>query len=235
MKRAMRFICGLGLLVLVVETIASADTWVVFDCTCPLCDTKFKATLAGSATHVGQRLDLRPLGSAISPWPIPVCSKCGFVMFKGFSEKHTAEELATLRGLVNADGYKKLPANTPSYERLAVLYEGLKRPPFAISSAYLQASWQVEDQPERNRVLLEKSRKWIEKYLEKAPKTDEAWTKAEVLRGELLRRVGKFEESKAQLERLGKLKEFTADPFPHIIGQELTLIEAKDTSPQEIK
>ena len=62
MKHGMRFICGFGLWVLVVETIASADTKSVVDCTCPLCDTKFKATLAGSGTQFGQRLDLRPLG-----------------------------------------------------------------------------------------------------------------------------------------------------------------------------
>ena len=105
---------------------------------------------------------------------------------------------------------------------------------FRIAYAYLKASWQLEDQPERNRVLLEKSRKWIETYLEKAPKTDEAWTTAEFLRGELLRRVG-IEEAEADLERLGKMKEFTAEPFPRIIGQELTLIEAKDKSPQAIK
>ncbi len=214
MKHGMRFICGFGLWVLVVETIASADTKSVVDCTCPLCDTKFKATLAGSGTQFGQRLDLRPLGAITSPWPIAVCPQCGFVLFKDQGEKYTAEELATLRGLVNADGYKKLPANTPAYERLAVLYEGLKRPPFVIAYAYLKASWQLEDQPERNRVLLEKSRKWFETYLETAQKSDEARMTAEFLRGELLRRVGKFEEAKAQLERLGKLKEFTADLAP---------------------
>lgn len=235
MNVGMRLVPSVSLVWLALGTVVVADTRAVVDQTCPLCGTKFKATLAMSGTQFGQRLDLRPVGAIASPWPVAVCTKCGFVLFKEGDKDYTSKELETLRGLVNADEYKKLPADTPSYERLARLLEGLKRPPNEIAHAYLKASWQVEGQDERNRALLEKSRKWLETYLEKAPKTDEARVPAEILRGELLRRVGKFDEAKRQFERLGKSKDFAKEPFPAIIAQELGLIEAKDSSAQEIK
>jgi len=157
------------------------------------------------------------------------------VLFKDYNQKYTAEELALLRGLVAAADYKHLPADTPSYERLARLYEGLERPAFEIGQAYLKASWQVEDQAERNRVLLEKSRKWFEKYLANAPNTDKSRLPAQFLRGELLRRVEKFQEAKEQFIRLGKSKEYESAPFPTMIAQEMALIDVKDHSPRQIK
>jgi hypothetical protein len=103
-----------------------------------------------------------------------------------------------------------------------------------IGFAYLEASWQVEKDVERNRLLLETSRKWFETYLTKAPQEDESRTSAEFLRGELLRRVGKFPEAKEQFARMSKLKEFEGEPFPAMIRQEMSLIEGKDSSPQPI-
>ena len=73
--------------------IALADTKIVVEEVCPLCRTKFKATLAGSGYQSNIRLDLRPIGAIASPWPLAVCTKCGFVLYKDQEEEYSEDEL----------------------------------------------------------------------------------------------------------------------------------------------
>jgi tetratricopeptide (TPR) repeat protein len=211
-----------------------ADTRFVVDCVCPLCQTAFKATLAGSGTMFNRRLDLRPVGAIASPWPVAVCPKCGFVLYKDKREEYPDAELKELRNFVNSDEYRKLSPKAPSYQRLARLYEALKRPPFEVAYTYLEASWQAEGQEELNRALLEKSREWFEKYLASSQENEERWKTAEFLRGELLRRLGQFAEAEKQFDRLRGRKEFAEEPFPQLLSQERSLIQARDASPKEI-
>jgi hypothetical protein len=200
---------------------------------CPLCQTKFTAILAMSGTRFNVRLDLRPVGPIASPWPLAVCTKCGFVLYKQ-DGKYSDEEIKALRVIVDSDAYKKLPRENSSYQRVAKLYEGLGKPPSQVATAYLEASWQVEDDEARNRPLLGESLKWFEKYLGSGPKKDENWKAAEFLRGELQRRLGRFDDAKAQFARLKVTEEFKGEPFPGLIAQEEALIAAKDRSPTEV-
>jgi uncharacterized protein (DUF2225 family) len=228
---------GVGVLVLACGPGTRADTKADVDHVCPLCKTEFKAVLVASGYQSGQRLDLRPIGAITSPWLLAVCPKDGFVLFRGAEGHYTREELETLRARVDSDEYRKLGPSAPSYQRLAMLYEGLKRPPDEIAQAYLKASWQAEGKDEAlNRTLLVKSREWLDAYLASSAqqKKDETWRTAAFLRGELLRRLGAFDEAREQFDRLGGMKEFQEGPFPRLIAQEAALIQAKDQSPQEI-
>ena len=46
---------------------------------CPICSTRFNYRVQYSYTLFGKNLDLKPVGAAIIPTPIPKCEKCGFV------------------------------------------------------------------------------------------------------------------------------------------------------------
>ncbi len=236
MKVRIGIALGLGFVILACGGTTFADTARSVDCVCPLCKTEFKAVVAMSGTMFNRRLDLRPLGAIRSPWPVPVCPKCGFALYKPLNDKYTDEEVKKLRGFVNSAAYRKLATDAVSHERLARLFEFLGHDPDEIAGVYLQASWQAEDKKdaESNRALLEKSREWLEKYLASSPEKDEKWRTQVFLRGELLRRLGKFDEAKKHFDRLGAMAAFQEGPFPRLIVQELTLIKAKDASPKEV-
>ena len=61
-------------------------------------------------------------------------------------DSYSPDELKQLRGVIEADAYRALDAKAPSYQRLAMLYEGLRHPPDEIGDAYLTASWQTEEE-----------------------------------------------------------------------------------------
>ena len=84
---------------------ASAATEGEIDCTCPLCKTKFKAVVDFSGTSFGKRLDLKPIGAIRSPWRIPVCPKCQFVLF---ADKFSDDELKVLGEFVASEAYKEI-------------------------------------------------------------------------------------------------------------------------------
>ena len=234
MSVSTRIFSTLALLIPVWAPIALGDTRKNVDRVCPLCSTKFTAVVIMSGTRFGVRLDLRPLGAIASPIPLAVCPKCGLVLHKPMSEKYSADELKQLRGIIEADAYHALDTKAPSYQRLAMLYEGLHRPPEDIGNAYLMASWQTEKEEKLNQALLAKSQEWFQKYLDMSPEKDEGRQTIAFLRGELLRRLGRFDEAKRQFDRLAGLKNFQEDPFPRLITQELSLIQAKDATPHEM-
>jgi Uncharacterized protein conserved in bacteria (DUF2225) len=177
------------------------------------------------------RLDLRPLGASASVTPLAVCPKCRLILYKEMDDSYSPDELKQLRGIIEADAYRTLDAKAPSYQRLAMLYEGLHRPPQEIGDAYLTASWQTETEQKVNRAMLMKSHEWFQKYLESSPEQHERRETIEFLQGELLRRLAKFDEAKRQFDRLATMKDFQKEPFPRLIAQELSLIKAKDAAP----
>ena len=82
--------------------------------------------------------------------------------------------------------------------------------------------------------MLTKSQEWFQKYLESPAGQGERRQTIEFLRGELFRRLGKFDEAKRQFVRLATIKDFQKEPFPRLIAQELSLIQAKDTNPHKM-
>ena len=47
---------------------------------CPADGTDFEYDIAISGTVTEKRLDLKLVGYIISPWPVPQCPTCGFVL-----------------------------------------------------------------------------------------------------------------------------------------------------------
>lgn len=224
-------------------TSALAMTVFMSDETCPLCKTEFKAELAGSGTQHGMRLDLKPLGPIAAPWPVPVCPKCHFVLFSSELEK---TDLAKLNKYVQSKEYQDWGKTRSSYFLMAKLLSQLGKEDISIAHVYLKASWQEEGSDKHLKEDLELSLKHFDAYLKKGPpqkekeknkETDEdedeasAYYTAQLLKGELLRRLGRFDEAKVYLQELQKLKRFTGTFLGDIVWYEITLCEQKDSKP----
>ncbi len=222
--------------ILLVGSRTLADTTVKAKVKCAICEHEYEATLTASSFQSGQRLDLRPLPfrSIVSPPRVAVCPKCGFVEFRE-DAKYPMDELKAMREFVLSDDYKQLAKTETSYFCIAKMYERLKKPQSQIAYAYLQATWQVEDEDGlRPQAYLQACLDSYGKVIsdEKAPA--EQRQVARFLKGEMLRRLGSFEDAKTHFEALGKLDASKAEPYPKLIPLELDLIGKKDKRPHEI-
>jgi len=198
---------------------------------CPLCETKFKTSQAISGTVWGSRLDFRLLGPIASPWPIPVCPNCRFVIFK---DKFDNEKVEQLKLYVRSQEYQNLAKNHSSYFLLAKIYEFTGVDHLTLAHTYLNASWQVEaDNHEKCLKFLEMSLKNFKKYLLTNDKRDDRWINAELLCGEIERRLGHFKEAKSRFDRLESLQEFRKDSLRRIIFTQIYLIGIEDSRPRE--
>lgn len=201
-----------------------ALTFVEVEKTCPLCQRKFTCKLGKSGYQSGMRLDLKPLGPTGAPWPVPVCPKCGFVIY---DDEIGAEELAKCRKIVSSTEYKKLK-DRASHRKLAALYKNLAKEHIAIADAFLKASWQEEGNPEHYLDDLEKSLAHFRAYLKKTEERGGPWQTAQILVGEILRLLVRFEEAAQHLESLMKLKEFQDNFLAQVIRYELKLCQKMD-------
>lgn len=214
---------------------------------CPICQKPFAATVPGSGTSFGQRLDLRRTGPISSPWEMPLCPTCGLVIFKE-AKSFTPQELTTIKDVMATDAYKTIPKGKQTYHRMALIFEALKKPADVLAFIWLEASWQVEEDAKLNRQLLAKSLAYYEKFLAAPPaenkdaskeeqaKAKNALMSAQFLKGELLRRLEKFKDAKNHFEAILATDNFKSHPiFPRLIAQELKLIEQDNATPQEIQ
>lgn len=222
--------------ILVVRSVTLADTTVKAKIKCAICEHEYEATLTASSFQSGQRLDLRPLHfpGIVSPTRVAVCPKCGFVEFRE-DAKYPKDELKAVREFVLSDDYKQLAKSETSYFRIAKMFELLKKPQSQIAYGYLQATWQVEHEDgKRPQAYLQACLDSYGKVIsdEKAP-ADQRQI-ARFLKGEMLRRLGKFEDAKTHFEDLRMLDSSKADPYPKLIPLELDLIGKKDNRPHEV-
>jgi hypothetical protein len=226
---------------------AQAMTMVDVSTDCPICQKPFPASVPASGTVLGQRLDLRRTGPVSSPWQMPLCPTCGIVLFKE-AKDFTPDELKTIKTVMASDAYKAIPKSQQTYHRMALIFEGLKKPADTLGFVWLQASWQVEGDAQLNRQFLAKSLAHYEAFLANPPivnkdATDEEKAKAKAarmtalfLKGELLRRLEKFKDSKKHFEALLATDEFKASPiYVSFIKQELGLIALDIADPKEIQ
>ena len=218
---------GIGLL----PAPAGAHTTVEVEEICPLDGTKFVTTEDASGTSFGKRLDLKAVGPTASPWSIPVCPKDHFVLFK---KKFSDEELADLRSFVSSKPYQAVAADHSSYFLLARIFEHLKKAPGTIGFMYLQASWQVEGDPAAYREYAQSSLASYREAIAAAKDHGEAWQTAELISGELERRLGLFPEATRRFTELAKQPEFQKGLFKSIVNYQLELLKQHDTAPHKI-
>ena len=210
------------------------------DKTCPLCAEKFTCVLDFSGTQFGMRLDLKPLGPIAAPWRVPVCPVCHFVIYE---DKIPEADLPKCKEIVGSEEYKK-HSGRGSYFLVGLLFEGLNKEPLTAAQAFLQASWQGEGDKKLNQEDLERSLKHFESFL-KQPAPDQPAAKedgekaapdnrrqtAQLLKGELLRRLSRFDEATKHFDALTQIKEFQQGMLADIVKYQLRLCAAKDSAP----
>jgi uncharacterized protein (DUF2225 family) len=213
-----------------------ADTSVQVKVKCAICEHEYEATLTASSLQLGQRLDLRPLPfwGIVSPPRVAVCPKCGFVEFHE-DGKYPKDELKALSEFVLSDQYKQLVKSETSYFRLAKICELLKKPQSQIAYAYLQATWQVEgENGNRPKAYLQACLDAYDKVISDNTADAGQCQIARFLKGEMLRRLGNFEDAKKHFDARQKLDASKAPPYPKLIPIELDLIAKKDDRPHDI-
>ncbi|MGO9113832.1 MAG: hypothetical protein ACLP9L_31770 [Thermoguttaceae bacterium] len=219
-------LAGLGMAVLAV-----ASDFDSVQKTCPLCKTTFSIWEQVSGTQFSMRSDLKPLGPIAAPGPIPVCPKCNFVLYSGDIPK---EELDKCQRIVSGSTYKE-HSKRASHYLLGILYEKLEKDDLTIGHIYLKASWQEETDPTQLNEDLKLSEKHFAAFLAKAGKHDGAWQTAQLIVGEIKRRLKDFDESKKHFDGLKKMAEFQRNQLEKIIDFQLRLIAKRDSEPHSLK
>lgn len=181
--------------------------------TCPIGGARFKQMSVFSGSATGRRLDTRPFGRIVTPFPLPVCKSNGFVMYQ---ERFTGGELAKLTPIVKSTAYQALRRTHRSYYLAAYLRERMGAPDIDLAALYLKASWQAEgrwapqggddEAPAPDRALVEQYRQLalakLDAFLSQAgSRSSESW-QAAVLAAELERLLGRFSQVETRLAKL---------------------------------
>lgn len=215
------------LLLLAAAAPAAAQAVIEREIACPVCGEQFYTKLDLSSPQYDMRLDLKPVGEVSSPWRLPECPKCGFVIFKASLSK---AEAARCRAVVYSPAYKKALKRS-SYYRAGLLYEQLEKPPFAIANNFLKASWQEEADPALLKEDQELALRYFSDALAAAKNEDEDWQKAQLLKGELLRRLGRFGPAREHFAALLALPGFKNNFLGDVAAYQLKLCSKGDASP----
>lgn len=190
---------------------------------CPLDGEKFRQVLAASGTQFGAMLDLKPIGRIAAPWPLPVCPKSGFVMYRSF----TPDEIARLKPFVATTEYAEMLSDAPYFRAARIgAFLGDKRE--AIADVLLQATWEAQSPRQYARYAREAHVAFRE-LLEMTAREDASWPKLQVVTGELERRLGRFDEARARFSQLKELERFRTGSVALIIDLQLRLIEQGNT------
>ncbi len=230
-RRPGRWAVFLAVSILGLLTASSAYAYVASQSfTCPLCGTHFKGPVVVSEYVGGLRLDLKPVGSDAAPHPLPVCPRDHFVLYK---DDLTKAEVAKMRALVGTTGYRAAVKEGSAYVLLARILEERKAEPGAVAFALLKASWEVEGDSLKWRRCATASLEWYEKVLATRPSSAPI-DAANVVRVELLRRLGRFDLAQGAADSLLARQPQPDAPLPQILEYERRLILSADRDPHEI-
>jgi hypothetical protein len=200
---------GLATLLVAAALIAPGRAHALFvqelEVTCPIDGKPFRARMVAAFSSSGMRLDLKPLGSVVAPYPYPVCPDNGFVMYKSdFSEA----ELAAIRPIVQSDEYQRLRREHTSYYMMGYLKERMGVRGFELAEAYLGASWEAErDKPHLVADYRARARDKFDAFLAQRSGSaegvqSEEWWTASAVAAELERLLGHFDKAAERVNGL---------------------------------
>jgi hypothetical protein len=169
---------------------------------CPIDGKEFTATMVASSYQSGMRLDSRPLGALIAPYPYPVCPGNGFVMYQ---DEFSEDQLRAIRAIVLSDDYQRLRNEHTNYYMVAYVKERLEGNDYDLGDMYLRASWEAEI--ERPSLVQQYQALAIAKYdafVKRDSTRSKDWWFATVVAAELDRLLGHFDAVEARLDGLAR-------------------------------
>ena len=214
----------LTLLLLVASASASAHTAQEIAFTCPIGGEKFTQTMDTSGTRIGMMTDTRPVGPIATPFSLAQCPSNKFVMFK---KEFSPDELAKFERVVNSAEYQQIAAQSPSYFAWGRMMElaGENQDAQQMMNIFLQASWQSESQESFSKTL-----EYADKVLANKAISSKDAINTQFLRGEMLRKLGRFDEAKRVFTALQKNPEVKKDKlFSQLATLQLSLVAKKST------
>lgn len=199
--------------------------------TCPLDGEQFEDYVNFSGTSFGMRLDLKPIGPTPAPWALATCPKCRFPQFKNEFE---ADEIKRYKTLVDSKEFKAIDQTAPSYLLLAKVKKYDEAPDSEIAYSYLQASWQVEADPEAYQKCIQLALQHYNKDFSQSNKEDDKSITSGILVAELYRQQGDFKNAIEQITALKKIKTEN-ETITAVLNQILKLSKESNSKPQEIE
>ena len=212
----------LTLLLIVASASASAHTAQEMAFTCPIGGEKFTQTMDTSGTRIGMMTDTRPVGPIATPFSLAQCPSNKFVMFK---KEFSPDELAKFERVVNSAEYQQIAAQSPSYFAWGRMMElaGENQDAQQMMNIFLQASWQSESQESFSKTL-----EYADKVLANKAISSKDAINTQFLRGEMLRKLGRFDEAKRVFTALQKNPEVKQDKlFSQLATLQLSLVAKK--------
>jgi hypothetical protein len=213
-----KLICVIFLAIFTMCVFASTVGEVEF--TCPLCNTKFSSLVQFSYSIFGQNLDLRRWGAAIIPSPIPKCPNCNFVFNDGFFSE---DEINILKSKFETNNIFEAESDMPNYYYLARECELLNKEINDIIYWFLSAVWENKD--ENKKIILINA---TISYIDKLNETDESYNTYQLVKLDLLRRSGQFEEALNLIEKIKQNNNIYKNFVIKIIDLQVELIEKQD-------
>jgi hypothetical protein len=212
----------LTLLLLAASASASAHTAQEIAFTCPIGGEKFTQTMDTSGTRIGMMTDTRPVGPIATPFSLAQCPSNKFVMFK---KEFSPDELAKFERVVNSAEYQQIATQSPSYFAWGRMMElaGENQDAQQMMNIFLQASWQSESQESFSKTL-----EYADKVLANKAISSKDAINTQFLRGEMLRKLGRFDEAKRVFTALQKNPEVKKDKlFSQLATLQLSLVAKK--------
>jgi hypothetical protein len=217
---------------------------------CPLCDTEVSYWKQYSYSIFTYGLDLKPLGAARIPQPIPRCENCGFVFMEGY---FTNEEIEILRNYIIGQNVFVGKEKFPNYFYLAFELELLDNKNYnEIAYFYVCSVWEYsfnkmaveymekEGVENVNGINFDKNRFifLMQTAIEKINILDtdsEGYNNTQLIKPDFLRRLGLFNEAKILIDTIKENGNIYQGIVVDIITYQIKLIEENDINEHDLE
>lgn len=225
-------LAALGLLALP----AAAMTFMDAQYECPIGGEKFSQRVQGSGTSFGMAFDAKPYGALMSPWPLPQCPGNGMVIY---DRKLDAAALERLTPFVLGAQYQQWRKTETPYFLVAQMLQHMQAPLPQQAWVMLQATWEAS--PAQYPRYAARALELHEAVCPDASPAPGDWRFCQMIRGELERRLGRFDAARTRFERLQPL--LLAQPADdedaqrwqvEVTAAQLKLIEQRNTQPSQL-
>jgi len=196
--------------------------------TCPIDGKTFDYASPPSGPIHGRDLDMRPVASYPTPWPLPRCPDNGFIVYK--TDRFSEDELARLRRFVASEQYQAMVRSHSGYYLAAALRRAAGDPAYDVAWSLAQATWEVADEPARYKAYAQEALQAFNSLGDQGTLDRRQHVLREMMSGELERRLGMFDAAEKRFRRIRDEAEFGTPQLQHVIEFQLRLIARKETS-----